>query len=109
WTVFLAAAVLGLATAVVRYLGVNGFSNDHYLYLAGAQQVLFGEWPTRDFVDIGAPLMSVMSAAAQLVFGRTLVAEATLVSIAYALASAAVVFAAWRVSRSLLVAVAASV
>jgi hypothetical protein len=109
WTVFLAAAVLGLATAVVRYLGVNGFSNDHYLYLAGAQQILFGEWPTRDFVDIGAPLMSVTSAAAQLVFGRTLVAEATLVSIAYALASAAVVFAAWRVSRSLLAAVAASV
>jgi hypothetical protein len=49
-----AAAVLFVATGAIRYLSLTGFSNDHYQHLAGAQQMRFGEWPTRDFVDPGA-------------------------------------------------------
>ena len=32
--------------------------------------MLHGEWPSRDFVDLGAPLTYAISAAAQAVFGR---------------------------------------
>jgi hypothetical protein len=46
----------GVATSF-RFLALNGFSNDHFLHLAAAQQMLFGEWPTRDFADPGMPLM----------------------------------------------------
>ncbi|HKH72572.1 MAG TPA: hypothetical protein VKA59_14535, partial [Vicinamibacterales bacterium] len=71
-----AAVVAGLLTAIIRYLGLEGFSNDHFQHLAAAQQMLLGEWPTRDFADPGMPLMYAASAAAQVVFGRSLFAEA---------------------------------
>jgi len=80
-------AAIGSATAAIRFLGLTGFSNDHYVALAGAQQMLFREWPTRDFLDPGLPLMYAASAAAQVVFGRTLFAEAVLVSVAFGLAA----------------------
>src|SRR5947207_757074 len=83
-----AYVVIGLGTAAIRLLGLTGFSNDHYVALAGAQQMLFGEWPTRDFLDPGLPLMYAASAAAQFVFGRNLFAEAMLVSCAFGLAAA---------------------
>jgi len=102
-SVLLVAIVLGLLTAAVRFLALNGFSNDHYQHLAGAQQILLGEWPTRDFTDPGEPLMYVTSAVAQRVLGRTLLAEAVLVSIAIGIAAAAVVVAASQVSGSLVV------
>ena len=62
--------------------------------------MLLGEWPTRDFVDRGTPLMYAASAGAQRLFGRTFFAEAMLVVFALSTASAAVFFAAWQVSRS---------
>ena len=40
WRVLAAAGCLFLATAFVRYLSLTGFSNDHYQYIAGAQQML---------------------------------------------------------------------
>lgn len=83
-----ALAALFLFATLFRFLHLkDGFPNDHFLYLAGAQQVLFGEWPTRDFVDPGQPLMYVTSAFAQVLFGRTLFAEAMLVAVAFALAA----------------------
>jgi hypothetical protein len=100
-----AAVIAGLLTAIIRYLGLEGFSNDHFQHLAAAQQMLLGEWPTRDFADPGMPLMYAASAAAQVVFGRSLFAEAMLMAIAYGLTSALVVIGAWRASRSLAIAV----
>jgi hypothetical protein len=47
----------------------------------------FREWPTRDWVDAGSPLMSVASGAAQALFGSTLFAEAVLVLCAFGLAA----------------------
>jgi hypothetical protein len=83
-----ALAALFVFTVLFRFLAlVRGFSNDHFLHLAGAQQMLLGEWPTRDFVDQGLPLMYVVSAAAQLLLGRTLLAEGLLVACAFALAA----------------------
>jgi hypothetical protein len=75
-------------TAAFRFLATRGFNNDHFVHLSAAQQMLFGDWPTRDFIDIGRPLTIATSAAAQYVLGRTLFSEAVLVSAAFGVASA---------------------
>ena len=80
--------VSGVVTAVLRFLATRGFNNDHFVHLSAAQQMLFGDWPTRDFIDIGRPLTIATSAAAQYLLGRTLLAEAILVSVAFGIAAA---------------------
>jgi hypothetical protein len=97
------------ATAAVRFLSLVGFTNDQYITLAGAQQMLFGEWPTRDFLDPGLPLAYGASAAVQLLLGRTLFAEAILTSVAFGIAAALTVVAARRLSGSLLIGILAAV
>jgi hypothetical protein len=93
-------------TVLYRFLATASFPNDEHEYLAGAQQLLLaGEWPTRDFFDPGRPLMYVASAAAQIVFGQPLFAEAIFTSLAFGVAAALLVAAAHRLSGSLLVAV----
>ena len=45
-------------TAAFRFLALKGgFVNDHFVYISGGRQMLFGEWPTRDWIDPGLPLM----------------------------------------------------
>jgi hypothetical protein len=78
-----------------------GFNNDHYVHVARAQQMLFGEWPVRDFVDPGLPLMYAVSAAAQYVFGRAIGVEVGLVAVMFALAAALTAVAGARLSGSL--------
>ena len=95
-----AVGVFALAV-VVRFLDTRGLPNDHFLYLAPAQQMVAGEWPSRDFVDPGTPAMYVVSALAQLILGPPLFAEAWLVSVAFALAGALTVVAAFRLSDRL--------
>ena len=106
-TVVACMLVCGL-TACLRFLALVGFTNDQYVTLAGAQQMLFGEWPSRDFLDFGAPLSYAASAAAQLFVGRNLFAEALLTSTAFALAATLTVVAARRLSGSIIVAVGAA-
>ena len=106
--VVLAAAAMALFTVTWRLLTFSGFSNDHYVHLARAQQMLLGDWPIRDFVDPGLPLMYAASAAARLVGGRALGIELSLVAGALALAAALTVVAAARLSGSVLIASAVS-
>jgi hypothetical protein len=103
--VLLAAVGLSLFTFLFRLLALVGFPNDHFLYLAPAQQMLAGEWPSRDFVDPGTPLMYAVSAVARLVVGPPLLAEALLVSTAFGLAAGLTMYAAFLASRSLWIAV----
>ena len=52
-----AIAIAFVLAAGFRFLGLrNGFPNDHFVHLVGAQQLLLGDWPTRDFVDPGLPI-----------------------------------------------------
>ena len=104
-----AAGCVFAATLLFRYLALTGFPNDQFEHLAGAQQMLFGEWPTRDFLDPGMPLMYTVSAGAQLLFGRTLFSEALLDSSMLGLAAVCTLVGACRVSRSLLVGVAVTI
>jgi len=84
----LALVALVLFTALFRFLQLkDGFPNDHFLYIAGGQQILNGDWPTRDFLDQGLPLMFFASALAQRILGPPLFAEAVLMCGAYALAA----------------------
>ena len=93
----------GALTAVVRFLAIGGFNNDHFVHFTAAQQMLFGDWPTRDFIDIGRPLQIVMSAVAQQLLGQTLFAEAVLVSAAFGMAAALTAAIVFRLTGSLIV------
>jgi hypothetical protein len=100
YTVAVCAAIFVLA-ACFRFLTVVSFSNDEYIGVAAAQQMLSGEWPTRDFFDPGMPLMYAASAGSQLIFGRNPFAEAILTAIALAAAAVLTVVAAKKLSGSL--------
>ena len=100
--------VIFALTAALRFLAVVSFSNDEYIGLVGAQQMLFGEWPTRDFFDPGLPMAYAASAAAQLLFGRNLFAEAVLTSTAIGLAAGLTVVTARRLSGSLAIGILAA-
>ena len=94
------AALLGVSCFLYRYLTFRGFSNDHFLHVARAQQMLLGELPIRDFLDPGMPLMYALSAAAQALFGRMLLPEAFLVFGSLGLAAALTCWAIVRLTGS---------
>ena len=102
---FAAALAAALLAAAWRVLTFHGFNNDHYIYLAGAQQMVLGEWPVRDFVDPGWPLMYALSAVARALLGRALGVELLVVSCAFAIGAAFTLMAASRLSGSLIAAV----
>jgi hypothetical protein len=81
------SVLLGLFCFAYRYLTFRGFTNDHYVYLSRAQQILFGEWPIRDFLDPGFPLSTLVTAVPQALFGRTMRPEAMFVFAAFAVAA----------------------
>jgi len=105
----LIGAVLFASIVALRFLATTSLSNDEYVSLAGAQQMLFGEWPTRDFLDTGAPFMYAASAGSQLIFGRNLFAETMLTAVAFALAAVLTMWGAKRLSGSLAVGVCVAV
>ena len=82
------AVVVGIVAFGFRFTLVRDLSNDHYMHLAWAQQLLFGQLPGRDFVDPGMPLMYALSAIVQWIWPGPF-SEATLSCILLALAAAA--------------------
>lgn len=62
---YVAAVPVAVFAFLFRLLTLRSLPNDHYMYLAWAQQLLLGELPERDFVDPGIPLQGVLSAAGQ--------------------------------------------
>ena len=86
----LAAGTLAIAllTIAYRYLSFTDFSNDHFVHLSVAQQIIMGALPVRDFVERGLPLMPLISAAGQVVLGEGLRAELWVIAIAYGIAAA---------------------
>ena len=99
---------MGILTFVYRYLSFEDFSNDHFVHLATAQQMVLGALPVRDFVERGIPLMATISALGQIALGESLRSELVIIAAAYAAAaSLTFVVAAW-LSRSIVVAVMAT-
>lgn len=94
--------------ASLRFLSLTGFPDDHYVHLAGAQQMLHGEWPSRDFVDLGAPLTYAISAAAQRIFGERQLTEALLMACAFGLGAVLTLRAGMALTGSVILGVAAA-
>jgi hypothetical protein len=97
--VAVASLLFGLAFAW-RVLAFSGFTNDHYIHLARAQQVVLGAWPVRDFVDPGMPLMYLVSAGAWWLGGGTLGAELLVVALGFAIGAVCTFMAARGLSGS---------
>ncbi|HEY9465073.1 MAG TPA: hypothetical protein VIR54_18400 [Vicinamibacterales bacterium] len=96
-----AAVLLALVVGAFRFLSIAGLSNDHYMHLAAGQQIAFGEWPSRDYVELGLPLMEGLSAIPFLVLpDAPLLGEAVLVAVMFGLAAAFTLFAAQRLTDS---------
>jgi hypothetical protein len=102
-----AAVVVFVLVVAFRFLSLTGFPDDHYVHLAGAQQMLYGEWPTHGFVDLGAPLSYAMSAAAQALFGRGMLTEALLMAAMFGVAAIVTLRAGVALTGSVLLALAA--
>ena len=96
------------ATWVFRWLTID-FTNDHFVHLSRARQILLGEIPVRDFFDPGLPLHYYASAAALMAFGQNLLGEAILTVTLVALGAALTFYLAVRTSRSVLLALIATI
>ncbi len=103
-----AACALVALTIGYRILSLDGhlggFENDQFVTLSQAQQVALGDWPMRDFVELGMPLTVMLSAAGQKLFGHTLFAEALVTSGLIGISTAILFVLAWRASGSVVIA-----
>jgi len=94
------ALALALSTVAYRYLSFTDFSNDHFVHLSVAQQITMGDLPVRDFVERGLPLMPLISAAGQALFGEGLRSELWVIATAYGIAAALTYVVALQMSGS---------
>jgi hypothetical protein len=49
------AGLFFLVVWAFRWLSIGAVENDHFVALARAHQLLYGDWPVRDFADPGQP------------------------------------------------------
>jgi hypothetical protein len=103
--IWLSAAAMFLGALLWQFFTYNGFPNDHYYHVARARQMLLGEWPVRDFVDVGAPLTYVISAAPRSLFGDRAASELLVVALGVAVGAAATTIGASWLARSTVIGV----
>jgi hypothetical protein len=96
-----------VAVWTFRWLSMGALENDHFVALARAHQMLFGQWPVHDFADPGQPLTYMVSAGAAWLFSPTLRTDVILAITLLSLAAALTYSLAARASGSLLIAAAA--
>jgi len=94
------AAAIGVLSFALLLVTHRQLTNDHYMHLAWAQQLLLGELPGRDFVDPGMPLVYVLSAGVQYVWPGPF-SEAVLSMGMLALAATMICLVAARLTGSL--------
>ena len=85
------ATLVAAGAAFYRFFSFSGFSNDHFMHLAWAHQMLHGDLPGRDFIEPGMPLTIALSAAAQRLLGVGIFAELIL-CIVFLSAAAAITY-----------------
>jgi hypothetical protein len=103
------ALPIGLVAFAFRFLTLGPIENDHFVMLARAQQVVFGDWPVRNFEDPGQPLFYLLTSALAAVFGHVLATNVVLCITLQAIAASCTYVLARRVSNSTAVGVAAAV
>ena len=105
----LRTALLVATTAFAYgYVTTGAIENDHFVMLARAFQVLYGDWPVRDFVDPGQPLAYVISTAGAALFGPTLLVNVVLCLLFFAATAAFTYLLALRATGSVVAALAAA-
>ncbi len=95
-------AILFAALFVFR-LSTASITNDDYLHLSTAQQLVLGGVPVRDFLDPGELFFYSASAAAQVLLGRTVLSEVLLDAFCLSLGQVVVFVLAARAARSIVV------
>jgi hypothetical protein len=96
-----AVGVVALFAALFYFrLSTASITNDDYLHLSTAQQVVLGAVPVRDFLDPGELLFYSTSAAAQLLLGRSVLSEVLLDAFLLSLGQVLVFVLASRAARS---------
>jgi Dolichyl-phosphate-mannose-protein mannosyltransferase len=103
------ALPIGLLAFAFRFLTLSPIENDHFVILARAQQVLFGDWPVRHFEDPGQPLFYLLTSAFAAVFGHVLATNVVLCITLQAIAASCTYVLARRASNSTAVGVAAAI
>jgi hypothetical protein len=99
------AAAIVFAAAFVFRLATFSITNDDYLHLSLAQQVLLGDVPVRDFIDPGEFLFYYLSAAVQWLCGRHLLSEIVLDLLLLSTGYALVYLLAFRAAGSHIISV----
>src|SRR5262245_6869222 len=102
------ALPIGLLAFAFRFLTLSPLENDHFVMLARAQQVLFGDWPVRNFEDPGQPLFYLLTSALASIFGHVLATNVVLCIALQAVAAACTFGLPRRASYSTAVGVAAA-
>ena len=102
------ALPIGLLAFAFRFLTLSSIENDHFVMLARAQQVLFGDWPIRNFEDPGQPLFYLLTSALAGVFGHVLATNVVLCITLQAIAASCTYVLARRASNSTAIGVAAA-
>ena len=97
---------VGVWGFLYRFLTFRGLTNDQFMHMAWAHQLLLGELPGRDFVEPGMPLSVALTAATQWLWPGPL-SEAILGMCALALAATLASYLTGRLTGSLMAAAAA--
>jgi hypothetical protein len=106
---WLAAGALVTFVLVFAYRWLTVvFTNDQFVHLSRARQIVLGDVPVRDFFDPGMFLQYYASAAALYVSGGTLLGEAVLTIFFISLGAALVYVMATRVAQSWIIGAAAT-
>jgi hypothetical protein len=102
------AVVVGVVAFAVRYVLTGALENDHFVAFARAIQVLYGDWPVRDFEDPGFPLSYLLSTAVAALFGPSLLVNVVLCILLLAVTSAVTYLLVFRATESQTAAIVAS-
>ena len=97
---WLLGGALFVVVFLFRFMEQPELTNDFFMHVVGGRQMLLGEWPVRDFVDPGQPLMFATSALAGWIGGPTLLSEVTVALVFMSLGAVLVFMLATEASGS---------
>jgi len=90
------ALAVGVLAFAARYAVTGAIENDHFVTFTRGLQVLYGDWPVRDFDDPGFPFSYLVSTVTAAIFGPSLLANVLLCVLFLALTSALTYVLAFR-------------
>ena len=90
------AFAVGAIAFSARYALTGAIENDHFVTFTRGLQVLYGDWPVRDFDDPGFPLSYLVSTVTAALFGPSLLVNVVLCVLLIALTSSVTWLVAYR-------------